>query len=247
MECVVTFKNESDLLFPMSENWFRTARQGKLGNCWMIAGLAALACNKQGKTQLKRLIKQMGPNLFEVRFLGHEKVCIDGTVPADENGNFRYASAVLDDEKYVWWVPLIEKAYAKLKNGYHQLDGGSGDEIFLLLGLYSFCFRSFEELIKGKGDPVRYLQNLHKQGFPMVLARRGSMNRDSFHAWCVVSVEKRMTLWNPHGREEKCDPEGNIRLFPSFALDEFTKTFTTCKRFMFANLLRKIARWSKEL
>jgi len=118
--------------------------QGALGDCWFLGSLSVLASNR---TYLKQVIphpkqqewpkaKKGGeegapapahPGVFRFRFWKfgewHE-VLVDDQLPT-VNGKLLYASS---RDRNEWWVPLVEKAYAKLHGSYEALTSGASSE-----------------------------------------------------------------------------------------------------------------------
>eukprot|EP00771_Trimastix_marina_P002188 gnl/Trimastix_PCT/3309.p1 GENE.gnl/Trimastix_PCT/3309~~gnl/Trimastix_PCT/3309.p1 ORF type:complete len:962 (-),score=269.62 gnl/Trimastix_PCT/3309:106-2991(-) len=95
--------------------------QGALGDCWFLGALSVVATHPR---LLRRLIldaPQEGMARF--RFFKDSKwhiVTIDDRLPVDEYGRLVFARAQGSE----YWVPLIEKAYAKLYGAYQALEGG---------------------------------------------------------------------------------------------------------------------------
>eukprot|EP00003_Mantamonas_plastica_P019464 TRINITY_DN3179_c0_g1_i2.p1 TRINITY_DN3179_c0_g1~~TRINITY_DN3179_c0_g1_i2.p1 ORF type:complete len:793 (-),score=249.36 TRINITY_DN3179_c0_g1_i2:962-3340(-) len=99
-------------------------KQGKLGDCWFLGGLCVVATRQDLFQKLfGRHDKQYG--IYEFQFFKSgtwHKVVVDDRVPCDYNGDVVYAKCVDANET---WVPLLEKAYAKLHNNYDVLNDGS--------------------------------------------------------------------------------------------------------------------------
>lgn len=102
--------------------------QGTLGNCWLIAGMAAL-------TYMTSLFKKVVPmyQLFDYNYAGifhfrfwiygvwHD-VVVDDYLPVNENGNLIFCQN--REEPNEFWAALLEKAYAKVCGCYENLEGG---------------------------------------------------------------------------------------------------------------------------
>lgn len=102
--------------------------QGILGNCWLIAGMAAL-------TYMTSLFKKVVPmyQLFDYNYAGifhfrfwiygvwHD-VVVDDYLPVNENGNLIFCQN--REEPNEFWAALLEKAYAKVCGCYENLEGG---------------------------------------------------------------------------------------------------------------------------
>jgi len=65
--------------------------------------------------------------------LGGQKhpIVIDDSFPVDNRGH--PVNARPSDAKSGWWMPLLEKAYAKLSVNYENLDGGDGTDNMVAL------------------------------------------------------------------------------------------------------------------
>ena len=108
-------------------------QQGGLGDCWFLSALASLAVDLPDKydsttrrAAAQRVIqkehnntaiKEGGEFLFKFFRMGEwHDVAIDRVLPTS-----RRARPSKSNE---WWVPLTEKAYAKLNGSYNNIDGG---------------------------------------------------------------------------------------------------------------------------
>jgi len=104
--------------------------QGDLGNCWFIAAMSALT---QNNLVLKRVIppdqsfqSDWYAGIFHFRFWRYQQwydVVIDDRLPYLTTED-RLWSARNTSELNEFWVPLLEKAYAKLNGSYSNLGGG---------------------------------------------------------------------------------------------------------------------------
>eukprot|EP01090_Pellita_catalonica_P018096 TRINITY_DN569_c0_g1_i1.p1 TRINITY_DN569_c0_g1~~TRINITY_DN569_c0_g1_i1.p1 ORF type:complete len:722 (-),score=101.82 TRINITY_DN569_c0_g1_i1:57-2222(-) len=98
--------------------------QGGLGDCWFLGALSAIA----QRNLLYDLIVSTHPEagFYQFRFFKHNawvSVTIDDKIPCDPNTNepvFAHGN-----DKREMWVPLFEKAYAKLHGSYINLESGS--------------------------------------------------------------------------------------------------------------------------
>ena len=100
-----------------------TVHQGHLGNCWFISALSIIATRPD---ILNHLIVAQYPQhgLFEFRFFKQGKwvnVIVDDALPFRADGTLLFARSHPPGQL---WVPLLEKAYAKLHGSYQALSGG---------------------------------------------------------------------------------------------------------------------------
>lgn len=103
-------------------------KQGSLGDCWLLAAFASLAeypaavqmvfnrgaLSKRGKYTVK---------LFCLNDKVWKTIVVDDRLPANGTSGLLYAGATAAGEV---WVPLLEKACAKLYGTYEKLKGGWG-------------------------------------------------------------------------------------------------------------------------
>lgn len=129
-------------------------KQRGLGNCWFLAVLAVLAQRPELIERLFVAKEYCSRRVFLIRLYIDGKwttVVIDDLLPYDHNGNPLYSKP----EGKQLWVPLLEKAAAKIFGCYEALDGGyesTGDYlIFFLIKIrlkYSFKYLNNEFLFE---------------------------------------------------------------------------------------------------
>lgn len=177
----------------------RDVLQGQLGDCWFLSACAAIAQKPQ---LLKKVIRKRqvlygngytGMVIFYIwRFGRWVTVCIDDQLPTI-NGHLIYARCTNNNE---FWVPLLEKAYAKLHSSYEALVGGQAkDALVDLTGGLAECY----PLKDAKDDFYRRLHRAYIQGAFITCARLGEWDSKntvdekglvSGHAYTVTSVAK---------------------------------------------------------
>ena len=118
-------------LFGESPNWLDTL-QGGVGNCYILAALGALAEFPDLVKGLFLTDKVNESGIYAVRFFIRGKpwiITVDDTslhFTKEAAGNFHqnndsFFSSIHSDSL---WVPILEKAWAKMKGNYENTSGG---------------------------------------------------------------------------------------------------------------------------
>lgn len=102
--------------------------QGEVGDCWFLGALAM--CSNRQDDLLYPLFVSAHPEIgfFQIRFYIDGKwrvVSVDDFVPVKRSGGLIFAHCKDDNE---YWVPLVEKAFAKLNGCYENLSSGNFSE-----------------------------------------------------------------------------------------------------------------------
>ncbi|BFZ04245.1 hypothetical protein BsWGS_07284 [Bradybaena similaris] len=118
-----------DPVFAHEGTTYTDVDQGDLGDCWFLSSVSCLAVS-QHKDLLSRVIPKgqgFGPEYtgkFVFKFWQYGEwidVVIDDRLPT-YSGSLIYSKNVEQPNEF--WVPLLEKAFAKLYGNYNVLDGG---------------------------------------------------------------------------------------------------------------------------
>jgi len=115
-------------LFSSRGPQFDDIDQGGLGDCWMLAGLSAVA--QDSPTTLRQNMVDFGDGTYGVH-LGTKYYRVDADLPVYGATGTRPAFAKLARESSLW-VAIAEKAYAHYRTGansYASLSGGWGVEV----------------------------------------------------------------------------------------------------------------------
>ncbi|HVL12430.1 MAG TPA: C2 family cysteine protease [Gemmata sp.] len=110
--------------------------QGGLGDCWLLAGLGAIALDSP--TAIRQNVVDFGDGTYGVR-LGNNFYRVDGDLPATSSTSTNPAYAGLGAEGSLW-AAIVEKAYAHYRTGansYASLEGGWSVEVNQAFGASS--------------------------------------------------------------------------------------------------------------
>jgi hypothetical protein len=99
--------------------------QGRLGDCWLVSAFTVVARHRRLLDQIFVSRDTDAASVYCVRLCRDGRwvpVLLDDWLPVadDDNGNLLFARGKPDE----LWVPLLEKAFAKLYGSYAALEGG---------------------------------------------------------------------------------------------------------------------------
>lgn len=102
--------------------------QGSLGDCWFLSALAILA---SAEGLIEELFVSSDPErgMYQCKFFKNGEwvvVAVDDRIPCHESSNKPLFASC--SEKNEFWVPILEKAYAKLHGSYAAIESGSSSD-----------------------------------------------------------------------------------------------------------------------
>ncbi len=198
--------------------------QNQLGDCWLLAGLMAVA--KANPQLIKDMIKPAGAGLWQVTFHfpksggGFEKksAIVDAKVPVDRKGGDPMFAQTGDVEKgkKELWALLVEKAYALLQGGYGKISGSKAPSDHFAMELISgkkdsqlnpqttdgdtILARLEKQMTAGKGATCWTVKDGHANAAD---ADKHKPKIITNHGYALVGVDKAkktVDLMNPWGR-----------------------------------------------
>lgn len=194
--------------------------QGRLGDCYFVASLAAIAGSNPDA--IRRMIKDNGDGTYTVKFHEGGEVVVDDQFPM-QGGQVAYAQPgdKNQEDGVELWVMLIEKAWAKLKGGYEQIRGSkvrmkSEDAMEAITGNKTTTIYTSS---KDEATLLELLARAFDKGLPMTagvytqdhfdqetLQKMRSKGVHANHAYAIVRVDKNkgtIELYNPWGKDTK--------------------------------------------
>jgi hypothetical protein len=202
------YKRFSGPLFSASGPRLNDIRQGGLGDCWLLAGMGAIALDSPNT--LRQNVVDFGDGTYGVR-LGNSFYRVDGDLPASSLSSTNTSYASLGAENSLW-AAIVEKAYAHYRSGansYASLEGGWSVEVNRAFGTTSAVDRS----ISSFGNATALGNAMYNAwagyqavtiGFTGIPA--GTQGLIDYHMYTVVSFTRdaggnvtHVTLRNPWG------------------------------------------------
>ena len=188
-------------------------KQGSIGDCYFLSALATISINQEF---LKNLIVRNGMKygymVFQFFINGEWKsVIIDTLLPySSKTKKLIFASCVNPEE---FWVPLIEKAYAKLHKNYEALNGGKiPDSMVDLSGGIAEKYTLTDEKVKAQksqlwqkiktGNKLQYFMGCSAKDKSKSSDQSSGQGIVYNHAYGIMAIEefhalKLMKLRNP--------------------------------------------------
>lgn len=191
--------------------------QGSLGNCWFIGALAVLASSGNDFIEHTFVKADVKRGEYKCKFYkdgGWVEVTVDDRLPCGASGKLYFASCPDPNE---WWVPIIEKAYAKLHGSYEALESGTitdalkdmTGESVEMINVDSAEFKDKSLLWK---KLLHYIKESFLMGCAIESASAGTEKDNGYgllsnHAYSIIDCQevqghKLMRIRNPWGKGE---------------------------------------------
>lgn len=178
--------------------------QGALGDCYLIAGMAAVA--RANPEAIQKLIKDRGDGTFEVtlylrrtRYSRPEPVTkiVDAQLPERSPGSQLYAKAGdKGAEGTELWTALIEKTVAQHKGSYETIQGGQ-------IGQGGFQFAGTSEMLTGKYENYQATANMDEDDCLLTIAAaleaRKPVTAETYDMTNDEAMTKEASPFNVHG------------------------------------------------
>ncbi|ABX05491.1 MAG TPA: WXG100 family type VII secretion target [Herpetosiphon sp.] len=201
-------------------------KQGQLGDCYLMAGTAAIANTRPDI--IRNAIRDNGDGTYTVTLYPEEGVSgffgmrskVEVTVTNEfvhSKGSGALGYAQLSDEFEIWPM-LVEKAYAQHKGGYANIVSGNAGEFMAILTGNDSSHTDVEDVdfadLKSRLDNGAAIT----AGTPDSLTNKpAGVHAD--HAYVIKSIDptnKTVTLYNPWGYDH-----------PTITFDEFKANYET--------------------
>lgn len=194
-------------------------QQGSLGDCWFISALSVLAAAEGNLVSNVITAAYPKEGVYQCRFYKNGEwkfVTIDDRIPCGSSGKPFFASCRDPNEM---WVPIVEKAYAKLHGNYGAIEAGDVNE-----GLVDLTGEVSEHIILGNDKSStpkdaalfkRLAENI-KESYLMgcsIVSKESAMEEKTSqgllknHAYAIIDCQevqgvKLLRLRNPWGQFE---------------------------------------------
>ncbi len=187
-------------------------RQWRIGDCWLLAPLGALALTPQGRQTIRDMIKENrdahGNVLsYTVTFHDGDKLVAKKVWPGDLPRGALDVSRDVGNRAEIW-PAVIEAAYARWRGNYAALHGGRPS-----VALEALTGRAATVLDPAKGGIVKLVSDAFAEGRPALVSTHGMgplpCGVVPGHAYVVKAIEsdglgnRVLVLRNPWGPKEK--------------------------------------------
>ncbi len=192
--------------------------QGSVGNCYFMAALAAIALQKPDF--IKSMVVHNPDNTYTVRFFGEEGkeqfVTVDDSMWVAEGTTASIYAKAGDkqDSDVEVWPMILEKAWAKLNDGYENIVGGERTKVPYDLALTGETAQRLQ-MVEAKDSNALFeavLEHFDRKSLPVsfttVSTDSGDEERhgDFFHnhSYTLHRINQRtktFDLYNPHGQD----------------------------------------------
>ncbi|RME27861.1 MAG: hypothetical protein D6798_03685 [Deltaproteobacteria bacterium] len=179
-------------------------KQGALGDCYLMAGMAATA--RAEPDAIRRIIKDNGDGTFEVTLYIRKSSwsrpvamtrTIDARLPTNGNGRPLYAGiGDATEEGDELWPALLEKRLAQEKGSYELISGGN-------ISRQGFNFAGATELFTGKAERYFSTASLTEDKVLAMmddaLTRNKPITVDSMNMEKMPDLTREANQWNVYG------------------------------------------------
>jgi hypothetical protein len=186
--------------------------QGPLADCYLIAGLGAIA--HKNPYLIRNMIQKNENGTYTVTFYELDangnpakpiKITVDDTLPTQDGKNPHFASST---DKGELWPAIIEKAYVKWKGGEGDYeDIGYGYPTSVLSELTGAPATSFDTSKHSSNKIAEEIEGALQKGLPVMVGTKEKPGHGlvKSHAYVVKRVYKKggvykVDLHNPHGK-----------------------------------------------
>ncbi len=131
-------------------------QQGYLGDCYLLAGLGAVALDNP--TLLKSYVVDFDDGTYGVR-LGDNFYRVDSDLPVKSSGGLAYAGLGVENSL---WVAVVEKAFAQYRTGansYASIESGNPVEVNVALGSAGAGIKLFTNY----SNPTQLLNDIYQR------------------------------------------------------------------------------------
>lgn len=163
-----------------------------LGDCWFLSSCAAVA---EDANRMTRIMGQKHNHynkggIFRFWFYVKSRwyaINVDDRIPSRTWGNGWRPWATWPSDNGAWWMPLLEKAFAKLDQNYDRLAGGNGDEgMRLITGM---PVTQFQDSPAKMNKLLPIYEWASSKGFPMTSGCcQGNKRVDGLHTGHAYSL-----------------------------------------------------------